>query len=284
MSDDDLKKLGVSPDDPAAAMVRLANPMSEEEPALRTSLLPGLLRAVALNERQRAAGIALFELARVYEPTDEDLPREASVLGAAMSGARRRAGWMSEAEGWGFFDAKGIVESLFSALSLDAPEFSPVTGMPFHPTRAAAISVGGVTAGAVGEIHPTVGQAWGIDHPVVVFELAVAPMLAALPGKPKVGGLSRFPGNFLDVAIVVDTNLPSIEPEKVIAEVGSPEVVSVRLFDVYDGDQIASGKKSLAYALELRADDRTLTDAEAAAVRDRIVSALGERFGAELRA
>ena len=108
-------------------------------------------------------------------------------------------------------------------------------------------------------------------------------LLAALPGKPKVGELSRFPGNLIDIAIVVDKDVAAVETEKVIVDAGAPEVTTVRLFDVYEGDQIASSKKSLAYALELRADDRTLTDAEASAVRDRIVAALAERFGAELR-
>ncbi|HJR45119.1 MAG TPA: phenylalanine--tRNA ligase subunit beta [Actinomycetota bacterium] len=284
MSPEDLERLGVAPDDPAAAMVRVANPMSEEEPALRTTLLPGLLRAVAVNERQRAAGVGLFEIARVYEPIGEDLPREATILGAAMSGERRRGGWSNEDESWGFFEAKGVIEALFGALSLPRAEFAPVSGKPFHPTRAAAVLLDGTTAGAVGEIHPAVGEGWGIDRTVVMFELALAPLLNVLPGKPKVEELSRFPGNFMDIAVVVDAAVPAVGVEKLIAEVGAPELASVRLFDVYEGDQIAAGKRSLAYALELRAPDRTLTDAEATAVRDRIVAALADRFGAELRA
>lgn len=283
MSPADLERLGIAADDPVAAMVRLSNPMSEEEPALRTSLLPGLLRAVATNERQRAAGVPLFEIARVYELSGAQLPREALVIGAALAGAKRVAGWDGPEEGWSFFDAKGIVQALFAFLGLEAPGFSQVKGMPFHPTRAAAITFKEATAGAVGELHPDVLRRWDIERRVVVFELALAPLLAALPGKAKVGELSRFPSNFVDLALVVDADAPAEQPQQVIAEVGGEQLASVRLFDIYEGDQIPAGKKSLAFALELRAPDRTLTDAEAAEIKDRIVSALFERLGARLR-
>lgn len=284
MSPADVERLGVAQGDPVARLVRLSNPMSEEEPALRTTLLPGLLRAVAANERQRAAGVALFEIARVYEPSDEQLPREALVLGAALSGAKKVAGWDAPETGWGFFDAKGIVEALFDSLDLDRPGFAPVDGLPFHPTRAASVTFRGVTAGALGELHPEVSGRWDIERPVVAFELALAPLLEALPPKVKVRELSRFPSNFVDIALVVDAHMPAERPAQVIEEVGGAELAAVRLFDIYEGDQIPAGKKSLAFALELRSPERTLTDAEAAEVRDQIVAALSERLGAQLRA
>ena len=284
MSPADLERLGVGADPPAASMVLLSNPMSEEEPAMRTTLLPGLLRAVATNESQRAPGVALFEIARVYEPSTEQLPREAAVVGAVLSGAKRVAQWDGPEEGWNFFDGKGIVEALFASLGLGPPDFSAVGGLPFHPTRAATVTFREVTVGAVGELHPDALMRWDIQRPVVAFELAIASLVAALPPKVKVAGLSRFPGNFMDLAVVVDADLPAEQPGKVIKEVGSPELASVRLFDIYEGDQIPAGKKSLAFALELRAADRTLTDVEATQIRDRIVGALSERLGAQLRA
>lgn len=284
MAPADLERLGIAAGDPAAALVRLSNPMTEDEPALRTTLLPGLLRGVAANDRQRAAGVALFEIARVYEPAGEELPHEAVVVGAVLAGARRVAGWDGLEEGWSFFDAKGIVEAIFSALGLVAPGFGQVNGLPFHPTRAAAVTLQGGTVGAVGELHPDVLRRFEIERRVVALELALAPLLAALPTKVKVGQLSRFPGNFVDIAVVVDADTPAEQPQKVIFEVGGAELASVRLFDIYEGDQVPEGKKSLAFALELRAVDRTLTDAEAAEVRDRIVAALSERLGAQLRA
>lgn len=283
MSTGDVERLGLASDDPAAAMVRLSNPMSEDEPAMRTTLLPGLLRAVALNERQRVAGVALFEIARVYEPTDQQLPREASVIGGVLAGAKRVTGWDAPEEGWSFFDAKGIVEAIFNFMGLGRPDFAQVEGRPFHPTRAARVTFDDTTLGALGEIHPEVAQRWGIERRVVAFELALAPLLAALPSSMKVTELSRFPSNLIDLAVVVDAAMAAEQPEKVIVEVGGAELASVRLFDVYEGDQIPAGKKSLAFALELRAPDRTLTDTEAAEVRSRIVAALAERLGAQLR-
>lgn len=283
MSPRDLEWLGLTADDPAASSVRLSNPMSEDEPAMRTTLLPGLLRAAALNERQRASGVALFEIARVYEPSDQQLPREALVAAAVMTGARRTSAWDSPEEGWSFFDGKGIVEAVFDSLGLDRPGFTPVSGLPFHPTRAAAITFNGATAGALGELHPDVARRWDIERRAVAFELALAPLLAALPPKTKVTQLSRFPSNFVDLALVVDASVPAEEPQKIITEAAGAELASVRLFDVYEGDQIPSGKKSLAFALELRSAERTLTDGEAAAVRDRVVEALSERLGAQLR-
>jgi len=283
MDEKDLEALGVAPDDPAAAMVRVDNPMGEADRALRTTLLPGLLRAVALNERQRARRTALFEIARIYEPSGETLPHEASVLAIALSGARIDPSWDSAGVGWSFFDAKGIVEAIFSSAGLDAPGMAQAGGMPFHPTRAASISLGETVIGAVGEIHPDVLRRWEIDDAVIVAELALAPLLASLPDKPKVEELSRFPSNLIDIALVVDASVPAGAVEAALREAGSPELGEVRLFDLYEGEQVPAGKKSLAFSLELRSQDRTLTDAEASAVRDRVVAAVSERFGAELR-
>lgn len=283
MSAADVERLGIASDAPAASMVRLSNPMSEEEPALRTTLLPGLLRAVALNERQGATGVPLFEIARVYEPSGQQLPREALVVGAALAGTKRPTGWDASEEAWSFFDAKGIVEALFAFLDVEGPRFTPVSGPPFHPTRAAEVTFREAIAGAVGELHPDALQRWGIERRVVVFELALAPLLAALPGKTKIEELSRFPSNFIDLALVVDEGVAAEDLEKIIHEAGGADLASLRLFDIYEGDQIPKGKKSLAFALELRRPDRTVTDAAAAEVRDRIVTALSDRLGAQLR-
>lgn len=283
MSTSDLVALGVSGEGAAAPLVRVANPMSEADEALRTSLLPGLLRAVALNERHRARRIALFEMARIYEPSDDVLPVEPTILAAALSGSRTEASWDTADAPWTFFDAKGILETIFDALGLEAPSVSQATGMPFHPTRAAGIVFNGVTVGALGEMHPQVLERWEIDRPTIVFELALAPLWAALPDSAKVEELPRFPSNLLDVALVLDATIPANDPETVIREAAGPELVALRLFDLYEGEQIPAGKKSLAFSLELRARDRTLTDNEANEIRDRVVAALNERLGAELR-
>jgi phenylalanyl-tRNA synthetase beta chain len=280
----ELDDLGLADDHPARALVRVANPIVEERPALRTTLLPGLLRSVARNVAHRAEGVALFEIARVYEPTDTELPLEAQVLAAVFSGQSRPQGWWSPVQSWDFFSVKGLLETLFRSLRIPAPELSPAEGMPFHPTRGAAVSVAGTAAGAFGELHPDVCDRFDVPEGAVAFELSLAPVLAVLPARVKVEDLPKFPPSLLDLAVVVDEVVPARAVGDVVQEAGAPDVTSARLFDLYRGDQVPPGKKSLAFALEIRAEDRTLTDEEALAVRDRIVAALSERLGAELRA
>ncbi|MDQ4025088.1 MAG: phenylalanine--tRNA ligase subunit beta [Actinomycetota bacterium] len=279
----ELDDLGLATGHPARSLVRLMNPMTEEKPALRTTLLPGLLRSVAHNVAHRAEGVALFEVARVYEPSDEELPVEADVLAAVLSGRRRPQTWRGPAGAWDFFGAKGVVEATLRSLALPAPAFSPASGMPFHPTRSATVTVAGVTAGAFGELHPEVCDRFDVYEGTVAFELSLAPLLAALPARVKVEDLPRFPALLIDLAVVVDEDVPAETVAELVREAGAPDVTSASLFDLYRGEQLPEGRKSLAFALEIRAPDRTLTDEEALTVRDRIVAALRARVGAELR-
>jgi phenylalanyl-tRNA synthetase beta chain len=164
-------------------------------------------------------------------------------------------------------------------------DYEPGKGMPFHPTRVARVRLGDVPIGVLGAVHPDVVAAF--DFPTgteaVAFELALEPLFAILPGRPEVDDLPRFPPVYVDLAIVVDETVPAALVESLLRRAGAPEVRSVRLFDVYRGEQVRAGKKSLAYALEMRAPDRTLTDEDSNVVRSRIMGALGEKTGAELR-
>jgi phenylalanyl-tRNA synthetase beta chain len=156
--------------------------------------------------------------------------------------------------------------------------------MPFHPTRAARILVEGTDAGVIGELHPTVCENFSAPEGTLAFELALAPVLTHDPGGPTVAAVPRFPAVYVDIAVVVDENVPAAKVEELIAANGQPELASVRLFDTYRGEQVATGKKSLAFALELRVPDRTMTDEEATAVTERVVNALKSELRAELRA
>lgn len=284
MGPKELDDLGLGAGHPARNLVLLANPLVDDRPGLRTTLLPGLLRSVARNVAHRAEGVALFEIARVYEPAGEDLPLEAEVLGAVFVGRRRAQGWSAAASRWDFFAAKGVLEAALRSLRLPAPELGPAEGLPFHPTRGASVSIGGAQAGALGELHPDVCDRFDVPEGTIALELSLAPVVAALPERVKVADLPKFPPLLNDLAVVVDEGVPARDVTDIVHEAGSPEVSAVRLFDIYRGDQIAPGKKSLAFALEIRSGERTLTDEEALAVRDRIVAALNERIGAELRA
>ncbi len=279
----ELDLLGLDPNHPARSFVRLENPMSEDETVLRTSLMPSLLRTVARNTAHRADHVSIFEIARVYEPTNERLPREAAVLSFACTGAFRQGSWLEAERRWDVFALKSVMRAELTALGVDAISYEAVSGMPFHPTRGGQVSIGGAFAGVVGEVHPDVCARFEVPEGTVVLEVALSRILAAMPGTAKAIEPPRFPSAFMDIAVVVDDNIPAGAVGKLIEAAGAPELVSQRLFDIYKGDQVGERRKSLAYALELRSDEATLTDDQTTAVRDRIVNALAERLGAELR-
>ncbi|MDP9226112.1 MAG: phenylalanine--tRNA ligase subunit beta, partial [Actinomycetota bacterium] len=283
MSPADLDSLRLPAGHAARRTLVVANPMSEEEKLLRTTLLPGLLRAASRNLSRTPAGVALFESAHIYEPQGEPLPREPAMVGGVFEGNRHEAGWNAPVRKWDFFAVKGIVEALLDSLRLPAAHFAPHAEMPFHPSRAAHLSLAETPLGVLGEIHPEVCVAFGLPEGTVAFEIATAPILAALPGRPSAGEVGRFPAVFLDLAVVVDASQRAGEIEDAIRSAGAPEAIAVRLFDVYSGPQVPEGKKSLAYSLQLRVPERTLTEEDAAVVRDRILDELERRFGARLR-
>jgi phenylalanyl-tRNA synthetase beta chain len=284
MGPQDPDMLGLPEDHPARDMVLIANPTTEDKIAVRTTLLPNMLRSAGRNFAHGASAAASFEIARVFEPSGEPLPREGLVLALVLAGDRIPKGWDEDRRSWDFFGAKGVVEALFASLHVPAVDFAPATGMPFHPTRAARAALSGSDLGAIGELHPEVCERFEVPEGTMVAEIALGPVFAALPPRPRAGDLPRFPPIYIDIALVVPEDVPSGEILSVIRTVGSPEVSSARLFDLYRGDQVPAGKKSLAYALELRDPDRTLTDEEGGEVRDRIVAELASRFGATLRA
>jgi phenylalanyl-tRNA synthetase beta chain len=283
LSERDLDRLGLEEDHPLRRVLPLANPMSEEESCLRTTVLPGLLRAVRHNVSHRQPGVALFELAPVYQWSGESLPHEPLVLAAAFCGTRRPQDWRAPAERWDFFAVKGVLDSTLARLALPALVYEPVEAASFHPTRAAGLSLDRARIGVIGELHPEVCVTLEVPPATVAFEVLAEPLLDRLPGRLQIEDLPRLPANYIDLAVVVDEDVPAGVVEDVIRSAGAPELVSLRLFDLYRGGQIPPGKKSLAYALELRLEDRTLTDEDAAAVRDRIVTELAERTGGALR-
>ncbi len=242
--------------DPQA--LRLPEPISLELAVLRTRLLPSLVRAAQHNLELGARGIGLFEVARVYLPAD-GLPDE-----------RRRVAGIVEG-GWS--RAKGVVESLYVALRAE-PRFEQATDDLLHPRKAATVG-----AGLVGELHPQLLEgSWG------VFELDLEQLLAATPDQVKFQDVVGFPPVREDLAFVVAEEVTAGELVDAAREAAGAELLEMRPFDVYRGEQVGEGRKSIAFAVSFQSPERTLTDEDAAALREKIVKALGERFGAELRA
>jgi phenylalanyl-tRNA synthetase beta chain len=242
----------------AEGALRLPEPISKEAAALRESLVPSLVEAVRGNLAVGASSVALFEIARTYRPGGE-LPLERWHVAGVVDG--------------GLADAKWAVEQLYAALKVE-PSYERSTDAPFHPGKAARTA-----EGVVGELHPTVLEgAWG------AFELDLDALAERATGAVGYDEVSAYPEVRQDLAFVVDDGVPAAELLGAIGEAGAPELRSAAVFDEYRGGQIGAGRKSLAFRVAFGSLERTLTDEEAAAVRNRIVAALADRFGAELRA
>jgi len=247
------------PEDPAPDAIRLPVPLSAEQAILRTTLLHGLVESARRNVDAGNASIALFEIARVYLPSGEARPDEHWHLGGIADG--------------GFFGAKEILETLYGALHVELrPE--PAERRFLHPGKAARVD-----AGWLGELHPTLlDGVWG------VFELDLDSLFAAVPERLVYEDVITYPAVRQDLAFVVGEDVLAGDLVDAAREAAGPELRELRVFDVYRGGQIPEGKKSIAVSVTFQSPERTLSDEDARELRERIVAALAERFGAELRA
>lgn len=273
-----------------ARPIRLAMPMSEERSTLRTVLLPSLLEAAAYNRSRKNQDLALFEIGNVYHTGETELtrlPEEKARLALLLSGRRRQADWNQAAEPYDFYDAKGLLEALFERLGLSASvAFRAAAPAHFHPGRTAAIELrtgqGASVIGYVGQLHPDLQREWELAD-TFVAEIELAPLYEHADPRISFRPLPRFPAVERDLAVVVDRNVPGAELTAVVSAAAGDLLESVRLFDVYTGDRIGPGKKSVALALVYRHPDRTLTDEEVAEAQARVLAALEQTFGAQLR-
>lgn len=262
--------------------IRVTNPMSAEQEFLRTSLRGSLLQNAATNQRWSPDALRFFEIGTAFLPRDGDLPKELPRAAGLLAGLRRPPGWTTGSERVDFYDAKGIVETLLRAVRIPNATFEPADDPLFHPGKAARIAAQGATLGVVGEVHPTVVGRFEIDtRPVCYFELDLEALLAATTGQPPFQPLPRYPAVVQDLALEVDRDVPAAALAGVLAE--ADLVASVRLFDVYEGDPLPAGKRSLAFTISYQSPERTLTDEDVAAIQRDLVHRAAERFGARLR-
>ncbi|MBP2708047.1 phenylalanine--tRNA ligase subunit beta [Microbispora sp. RL4-1S] len=306
----DLDDLLLPEDDPRRRVTRLVNPLSEDEPYLRTTLLPGLLKTLARNVGRGSADAALFEIGLVYRPepdapgaapvlavdrrpTPEELaaieralPRQPVRVAAVLAGEFERSGW------WGRGRQASWADAIEAARTI-AREAGVELGVradrhePWHPGRCAALSVTDpetgeqVIVGHAGELHPRVAEAYGLPPRTAAVELELS--LLAPSGPVQAPAVSSYPVATQDVALIVPVATPVADVEVALREGAGELLESIRLFDVYTGAQAGEGNKSLAYTLRFRAPDRTLTVEETTAARAAAVALAGERTGAQLR-
>ncbi|MGC9377173.1 phenylalanine--tRNA ligase subunit beta [Streptomyces sp. MH13] len=303
-------QLGLDADDPARRVVKLVNPLSDEEPALRTTLLPGLLGALRRNDGRGSHDLALFETGLVFHPRDEQrvaadlpvdrrpgeddlaaldaaLPDQPRHVAVVLAGAREQAGWWGKGRPADWADAveaaRTVAREAGAGLGVRKGQYGP-----WHPGRCAELflTVDGEerVIGHAGELHPRVVKALGLPARTCAAELDLDAVERVGDDTPQAPGISTFPVATQDVALVVDAFVPAAEVEAALREGAGELLESIRLFDVYDNaEQLGEGRKSLAYALRFRAGDRTLTVDEASAARDAAVALAGERVGAVLR-
>jgi len=268
--------------------VKLANPSSPEKAVLRRNLMASVLEVVEKNVRLRDS-LAFFEIGPVFVPNKGDLPDEPRKLAIAMTGSRQLPAWdTSDAPVMDFYDLKGVADAFLTGLGLKDIVYTPADtstqpGAAFHPGKSAQVTVNGKIIGAFGELHPVAAEKYEFtDTPVLAAEFDLETLRGVQPAY-EITPVPAFPPMLEDIALIVDEALPAAKVEALIRQTGGKMLADARLFDVYRGEQLGEGKKSLAYALTYQAPDRTLTDKEAAKIRNKIVKRLEREVGAELR-
>lgn len=269
----DHAKLNLPSSDRRQNMVSILNPLGDEQAQMRTSAVPDMLKVTANNLNRKVKDIRLFEAGRVYLPPEEDgeLPDERKYICIALSGDED------------FFSLKGVLENLLEAFGIYNTRYMADGEDYFHPGRRASVYAGGEKLGELGEVHPDVCAAFDITKRVYLAEIDLSALCEAANDVVKYEPLPKFPAVERDVALIVNEDVPAGDLLDCIRENAGPYFESAALFDVYTGDKLGAGKKSLAYTIVLRAKDRTMLDEEANQARDAVVAAAGAKFGAKLR-
>ena len=287
-------------------LVELANPISAAQPAMRTTLLAPLLGTLKRNLGRGHTNVALFEIGLVVlsdgenlsapqlgtsrRPSDAEIERlNASVpvqptyVGGLVTGAiERGSAEIASTAHWTWQRTLGVIAEVLRDLGV-ASDFVSAEQLPWHPGRCAGIVVRDQVIGFAGELHPRVIESYGLPARTCAFEFDLSALALRVEGVTAARPVRTFPRASVDIALVVDAAVNAESVRRVIRESAGDLLESVRLFDIYEGSQVDSGKKSLAFALEFRAPDRTLTDTEVLSVRDAVISACEDAFAAKLR-
>jgi len=266
-------------------VVTVTNPLSERHSVLRRGVVGSLLDVLALNERHGRADVAIFEIGKGYAQAPDGTPAEWWRLAFLLAGTAGPPAWNRPARPFDLDDAKGIVELVGRVLGLPEPLFTlHADGAPLHPGRAALATAGQGCAGLVGELHPSIGAAWGLRaERVFVAELAIAGLAGGQLAPVRVVPVGRFPPHERDIALVVPESLAAADVLATLRAAGGTTLRRIGLFDIYRGTPLAAGEKSLAWRAVFAAEDRALTDDEVDGEVGRLVAAAASTHGARLR-
>lgn len=283
----DLERIGMT-DEGRGCPVEIMNPLVAEQTEMRRSLIPGLLQSVEYNIKHSTANVQLYEIGTLFFGRENaSAPKERESVAGVLSGSMGDVTWNHKPMPLRFFDGKGVVEELLSQLRTPKVRFRPADGDDYaflQPGRGAEVLSGGAVLGWVGEIHPDARDVYGIDIPVVAFELNLEALIKGAGAQEAYREFSQFPSVEHDLAIVVDDDVTCEDLERRLRSAGGKLLVGVRLFDVYrDPVRVGVGKKSMAFALTYRADDHTLTSEEVERAHSKLVTKVCKATGGEVR-
>lgn len=283
----DLEQLGL-PTEGLGIPVELLNPLNAEQSVMRQSIIPGLLRSVAYNQSRGVRNVQLYETGVVFFGAEgKKSPKERQRVAAVLAGSMNDAAWNNAPAAFDFFDGKGVIENLVRELALPKVRFKALSAEEaphLQPGRAAEVLSGGTVLGWVGEIHPLAAEAFDAAAPVVAFEFDIEALIKSSKPARDYVDVPTFPAVTMDVAFVVDEAVTHEKLTQCMSSAGGKLLASVSLFDVYrDEERLGAGKKSMAYALEYRAADRTLTSEEVDKQHARLVKKVCGATGAEIR-
>ena len=264
----------ISANSPLRNTLKIQNPLGEDTSVMRTVALPSMLDILSRNNAYQNKSAKLYELAKIYLPVEgQILPEEPKMLVLGTYGA-----------GETFFTLKGELEAVLAGLRVNKPAYTAVKDNPsYHPGRCAMVSIGGVELGYMGQVHPLVAKNYGIDTEVYCAEISLTKLFALQQPEATYTPLPKYPTVTRDLALLCDEAVTVADAENVITAAAGKLLRSIRLFDIYRGTGVPEGKKSMAFTLELRADDRTLTDADSEQVISKVLAALSEKLSASLR-
>ena len=280
-------KLDLPADSPLRKAIPILNPLTDEAPLVRTSLIASILENTMRNLSRKNEDIKIFDVAPVFYPKAlplTELPREVLKVAGLMMGRRNDVNWSTDNAVIDFYDAKGMVEELLDILRIGRYQVEAGEYTAMHPGKTALFKKGKEVIAAVGELHPKVAENLGITKKAYIFEMDVLTLMKYTANKTSYTALPKYPAISRDLAMLVDATVNAAEIERVIAQNGGQYFKGVTLFDIYTGKQIAEGKKSMAFTMQFQSNEKTLTDAEADEAFQRILSAVQQEFQAELRA
>lgn len=285
-NEETFNKLNIPQDSPLRKAVPIMNPLSDEYPLVRTTLLSSIFDNLARNLARKNDDVALFEVGSVFFPKAlpvTELPDEVVKIAGAITGRRNAQGWNQANDMVDFYDAKGIIEELLANLRVTRYTVEAGTHYAMHPGKTALFKKGRDVIATVGEVHPAVLSAYGITKPVYIFELDATTVMKYMAKDLKYKALPKYPATSRDLAMLVDVDVNAADIEKAMTKAAGQNLTQITLFDVYTGKQVEEGKKSLAFSLTFQSNDKTLTDAEIDPAIEKIVAKLQKDFNTNLR-